>query len=84
MTETLGLGDGWPIMPTPRTLRDDFAAAAMNGFLFDRPMPLLMDEFNGDIERCYTEIATHAYKLADAMLRARLQPKAEGAETDGR
>ena len=59
---------------TDRTLRDDFAAAAMNGFLCDRPMPLLMDEFNGDVERCYAEIATHAYLLADAMLRARLQP----------
>lgn len=65
---------------TDRTLRDDFAACAANGFLCDRPMPMLMDEFNGDIDRCYAEIATHAYKLADAMLRARLQPVQAGAE----
>ena len=65
---------------TDRTIRDDFANAAMNGFLCDRPMTLLMDEFNGDIDRCYAEIATHAYKLADAMLRARLQPVQAGAD----
>ena len=46
------------------TLRDYFAAKAMQAV----PMP---QRDLHDIPQAYDRIATHAYKLADAMLRAR-------------
>ena len=61
------INDGGPVFPTPAgiqhndgmTLRDYFAAAALQGILAD-----------GD-GRCRADDAKNAFKAADAMLKAR-------------
>ena len=46
------------------TLRDYFAAKAMQA------VPMLQSDLH-DVQAIYDRIASHAYKLADAMLKAR-------------
>jgi hypothetical protein len=67
-----GLSQDWNLMPARRaimthigmTLRDYFAAKAMQAVV------LKQNELH-DIQAMYDRLALHAYKVADAMLKAR-------------
>ena len=60
-----GQGNVLPYQKDGMTLRDYFAAKAMQGFASD-PNPAWKNGLDG--------MAAHAYKLADAMLKARSKP----------
>lgn len=55
-------------MASDATLRDYFAAKAMNAMIGTIPLPWsLRDQYEGD----FYDTAQSAYKMADAMLKAR-------------
>jgi hypothetical protein len=79
--------DGGPAFPVPgatkvrsdgyfdpqsgMSLRDYFAAKALAGI----PQPLCSLH---DVEAAYMRTATHCYRMADAMLKARTHPQVSG------
>lgn len=68
-----GAGDRWADWDTGMTLRDYFAAKAMQGMLANPGGPIQANDRCGwGLVNCtYAQVADEAYAMADAMLAAR-------------
>lgn len=73
--QSVPVGDGGPAFPSPTgnpmqdgqvTVRDYFAASALQGMLSNGFVPAMVSAYGGDFN-----YARFAYMMADAMLKAR-------------